>query len=290
MARMRKGPEAHDDASSLTDLMAGIAAIFLLIAVIFILTASTRQEREAAERKRFEGQISELRQFRQRVLKSLDELHDALAADKELMELVSMDDEARRRDPFLFLIVFNRNRLSFPRGECDLRAEQVPMVVSAAPRVLGHVCEFVQKMESSSSQGDKATITMTLEGHTDHKPFIPGSPGCGVDRITCLNGRGETECQQVGFENNVRLSAARAQSVFFLMQRAVSGNSELSSCLEKYFVVAGRGPVEPLDSRPWNSDRSESAAEQNRRVVLKIRAQPSMETASLVDEKPAGSP
>jgi hypothetical protein len=37
MARMRKGPEAHDDASSLTDLMAGIAAIFLLIAVIIVI-------------------------------------------------------------------------------------------------------------------------------------------------------------------------------------------------------------------------------------------------------------
>ena len=65
----------HDVSSSLTDLMAGVAAIFLLIAVIFILMASKREEHEGKERRKFESQIEELRRFRQSVLESLDE-HD----------------------------------------------------------------------------------------------------------------------------------------------------------------------------------------------------------------------
>ena len=68
----------------------------------------------------------------------------------------------------------------------------------------------------------------------------------------------------------MRLSAARAQNVFFAMQDAVKGDAELSSCLERYFVVAGRGPVEPADGSPvWQSQRSKVETERNRRVVLK---------------------
>jgi hypothetical protein len=284
MAKKRQ----HDDTSSLTDLMAGLAAIFLLIAVVLILKAARPEAREVTERQRFESQIEELRRFRERVLASLDALGEALRADTDLMEFVSMDDAARKRDPFLFLIVFNRNRLSFPRGECMLGPPQAELVSFAAPRVLGHVCSFVKGLEADPQKAGRATVTLTLEGHTDQAPFFPGTPGCGVDRPTCLTSSESPACQQVGFENNVRLSAARAQSVFFAMQRAVSQDAELSACLERYFVVAGRGPVEPANGQPWHGVQAPEEKEQNRRVVLKIRAQPSMD--AIASDAPGSRP
>ena len=189
---------------------------------------------------------------------------------------------ARGRDPFLFVVVFNRRRLSFAPAWCELRPEQERMITEIAPPVLSHVCEFVEKLETEGPQS-RTAISMTLEGHTDRLPFRAVRPACGIDRpeLTdrCARNEQTAECDRVGFENNVRLSGARAQNVFFAMQRAIAKDARLSRCLERSFVVAGRGPVDPMDGRAWRDERSEGDDESNRRVLLKIRAQAIFEGA-----------
>lgn len=281
--------EPADFAHSLTDLMAGVAAIFLLIAVVFILMAAKREERETVERQKYEEQIRELEKFRQSVLVSLDSLRQALLADSSLSDLVAVDDEARKRDPFLFVVVFNRRRLSFPPRKCALSDEQVRIVEAAAPRVLSHVCRFAAETGAmGGASARRASVSMTLEGHTDRHPFLPGAPGCGVDKVGCTSPKSE-KCSRAGFENNVRLSAARAQSVFFAMERVVANDQRLAACLEKHFVVAGRGPVEPVDGRPWRSEHTDEEDELNRRVILKIRAQPSLDGIGRLARAGSGS-
>jgi hypothetical protein len=249
--------------------MAGVAAIFLLIAVVFILIAAKRGERA-------ESQVAEFERLKKTTLDRLNSLRDALATDTVLRDVVAVDEEARGRDPFLVVVVFNRRRLSFESAQCELSGEHRRLVVDVAPRVLSHVCDVADPPGGSRAQS-RARISMTLEGHTDRKPFRAVSRGCGIDRpeLTgeCAQNPESPGCDRVGFENNVRLSGARAQNVFFTMRTAVAGDARLSTCLERNFVVAGRGPVEPRDGQPWAAPRTESEDADNRRVLLKIRAQ-----------------
>jgi hypothetical protein len=250
---------------SFTDLMAGVAAIFLLIAVVFILIAAKRGER-------IESQVAAYDRLKTTVIERLDSLRDSLQADSRLRNAISVDEEARGRDPFLFVVVFNRQRLSFAPTRCELLPKQEEMIIEIAPPVLSHVCDFADDLQRRAGQS-RALISMTLEGHTDRKPFQAIRIGCGIDRpeLTrpCAQNEQTDLCERLGFENNVRLSGARAQNVFFAMQRAVSTTPRLSACLERNFVVAGRGPVEPTDGTSWRESSNHDA---NRRVLLKIRA------------------
>lgn len=265
----RKERERDGFAESLTDLMAGVAAIFLLIAVVFILVAAKRHEGVTS-------QMAEIQRVRTTILDRLDNLRQALQSDGRLRDAVSIDKEAGGGDPFLFVVVFNRRRLSFAPARCELLPEQKAMIEEIAPPILSHVCDFVEKLEEGGLQS-RAAISMTLEGHTDRLPFRAARAVCGIDqpRLTefCAQSERSELCERNGFANNVRLSGARAQNVFFAMQEAVARERRLSNCLERNFVVAGRGPVDPTDGKPWGEARSAVEDEANRRVLLKIRAQ-----------------
>lgn len=267
MADRERGGDSFSH--SLTDLMAGVAAIFLLIAVVFILIAAKRGERA-------QTQVDEFERLKKTTLDRLNSMRQALQNDELLRDVVSVDEEARGRDPFLVVVVFNRRRLSFESAQCDLLAEHRKMIMDVAPRVLSHVCDVADNPEQGGSQS-RARISMTLEGHTDRRPFQAANRGCGIDRpeltARCAQNEETASCERIGFENNVRLSGARAQNVFFSMRMAVAEDVRLSTCLERNFVVAGRGPVEPRDGRPWGAVRTEAEDADNRRVLLKIRAQ-----------------
>ena len=50
-----KQAESSDQSHAMTDLMAGVAAIFLLLAVVFIALAATRQKQAAQKVEEWEG-------------------------------------------------------------------------------------------------------------------------------------------------------------------------------------------------------------------------------------------
>ncbi len=72
-------------------------------------------------------------------------------------------------------------------------------------------------------------------------------------------------------EGNVQLSSARAHHVFFEAREVLRDQPALAQCLDHNFVVAGRGPMEPLDGGSWELARSPKENERNRRVVIKVR-------------------
>jgi flagellar motor protein MotB len=226
--------------------MAGVAAIFLLIAVVFILIAAKRHED-------VESQMAEFQRLRRTILDRLDNLRLALESDGRLRDAISVDEAARGRDPFLFVIVFKKDRLAFEPARCELLPQQEVMIQTISPPVLSHVCRFVRTLEQDGAQS-RASISMTLEGHTDRRPFKAVRIGCGIDQpaltAACAQ-EGHPECEAIGFANNVRLSGARAQNVFFSMRKAVANDENLSACLDRNFVVAGRGPVVPSVGWAW---------------------------------------
>ena len=80
----------------------------------------------------------------------------------------------------------------------------------------------------------------------------------------------------------MRLSAARAQEIFFAARSALQATRDpldrqlIDECLDHFFVVSGRGPVETQSGSTWRdfpghpSPRTEVLAA-DRRVVLKVR-------------------
>lgn len=250
---------------SMTDLMAGVAVTFLLIAGIFIVQAARRAEEEASRSQQARAQLDKIVSTDEKAISEIKALHAILAEDRALQELVELVyDEAR--DPFLLTIVFDRGRLRFSPGDCAI-TDEIKTVMSTS---FGPIFEQVCKTAASGF-----IEAITLEGHTDNVPFFPAERVCGVEpaQRSCSGKRAASEaCDGIGFANNVRLSASRAQNVFFQMRDVLGSRPEITSCLEAKFVVAGRGPVDPVDGADWQIARGDEENERNRRVVIKVRA------------------
>lgn len=245
---------------SMTDLMAGVAVTFLLLAAIFMVQADALKRDALNKKAEAEKQASALRNEPEARLE-LSDLDDRLTA-----ALASRDQKAQvfpdPKDPLLLLVVFESDDW-FPPGACvpsrEVRERIGPILVD----VFSKVCDpRYQHIES-----------IILEGHSDRSPLYPGHAGterCGaVERNTGLPN------DNAGFHNNVRLSAARAQEVFFIAREGMVTSdldgAVVSSCIEQKFVVSGRGPVQPRDGSDWRAPQPASALSADRRVVLKVR-------------------
>lgn len=250
MGRSRK--EA-DFAHSMTDLMSGVAVMFLVIAAIFMVQAAKARQRAHEARSQAEQEANE----RGEVAKKYEELEkrekggeEELAWLKAKLEHIS-SVKTESPNPRLLTIIFTQDVLHFKENDCKVDAQALSSLRQTLLEIFPHIC-------ASVAHGLEKSIT--LEGHTDNKP--PRDARCGV-----MPGR-------PGFENNVRLSAARAQYVFFQARdalRELQGDNLVETCLDRHFLVAGRGPSEPLDDLPWDARRSEEANKRNRRVVIKVR-------------------
>lgn len=241
----------------MTDLMAGVAVTFLLLAAIFMIqaaraNAAARIQAEQAQR------VAE---------KTKKEDDSAIQKLKELTADIGDMATVDARDPFLMLVVF-QSKDWFPRSQCvPAPAVQAQIVASVVP-VFRKVC---------SARYRESLNSIVLEGHTDPLAFTEGSARCGASEA-CPGGN-PFACQDVGFRNNVRLSAARAQEVFFEARTAFQSAHErelIDDCLDRFFVVSGRGPVETQSGATWRDfpghpSPSADVLARDRRVVLKVR-------------------
>lgn len=249
---------------SMTDLMAGVAVTFLLIAGIFIVQAADQAEADASARRAAQARLDENESTEKDAIREIESLHASLKSDTALEGLVELVYD-KKRDPFLLTIVFDRERLRFASGDCAITDDAEAVMRSSFGTIFEQVC-------SASSDLIEA---ITLEGHTDNHPFFPSERICGVERArsACARERETSEeCVALSFANNVRLSAARAQNVFFQMREILREQRDIINCLDARFVVSGRGPVEPTDGQAWEMKRSDAENKRNRRVVIKVRA------------------
>jgi flagellar motor protein MotB len=272
---MSSGPADGGFAHSMTDLMAGVAVTFLLIAAIFMVRSAQERQRAEQEKlraesnaKAYEVNASKYDRIAKRdeeAISHLDELRNKLAENEVLKRTVDLEYDPRK-DPRLLTIVFRREKLQFARGECKI--DDPTEVQRTLREIFPQVCATV-------ATGFVQSIA--LEGHTDSAPLLFGST-CGTTspppELRCGSSGGGGACARLGFENNVRLSAARAQNVFFEARRALAGDANVGECLDKNFLIAGRGPMDPIDGKAWDAPRSEADNTRNRRVVIRVRVAP----------------
>lgn len=272
---MKREAEGLD--RSLTDLMAGVAVVFLLLAVIFILRLQTQLEQTESKLEKVDQIVETNRLEAERVSAELRQL------EQGLLDLEHEELDGGVRAGFFRLVetktpnsvqleaaadsigsqVHSRGAL-FRSNQCDvtLEAERAGVVDSLFRKV-----QLICRSRDRLAVGG-AKMEINLEGHSD--PFNPTERQCNVRLDN-------------PFFDNIRLSSARAEELFFrVVQRATdSGASDIVRCLHQSFVVSGRGSVEPkvdpaigrIDGGTYDSRRQDLRAA-DRRVVIRVRATP----------------
>lgn len=266
---MRAGRHDADFAHSLTDLMSGVAVMFLVIAAIFMVQALNAKKaaqaaaedsrKRAAENQASAAKLRELDERDRQGIQEIEALRDRLQANQG----VSLEYD-KHKDPRLLTIVFNRDSLSFASGACEVPGATREVMRATLRQIFPTICEAV----GSTRTGLQKTIT--LEGHTDSDPPL-GVRCKGIAAATACFGHQGATCKRQGFEANVQLSAARAQYVFFQARDTLSDDPSVAQCLDRNFMVAGRGPMDPLDGGAWDAVRSAEDNDKNRRVVITVR-------------------
>jgi flagellar motor protein MotB len=266
----------------MTDLMAGVAVTFLLIAAIFMVQSAQDKKRAQAAKLRAEALAKEYQvaatkfdQIDKRDQQAIDELESlktTLQNNPRLKNNIELEYDAKK-DPRLLTIVFSRENLQFARGECVVEAAQRDGLQRTLQEIFPQVCAAV---------GTGFVQSIALEGHTDSSP--PFGAKCGTVASAndgfCIYKPDAPECARQSFENNVRLSAARAQYVFFEARAALEKDPQIAECLDKSFLIAGRGPMDPIDGGAWNAPRSDADNARNRRVVIRVRVMSAAVTRS----------
>jgi flagellar motor protein MotB len=268
---MKAARHEADFAHSLTDLMSGVAVMFLVIAAIFMVQAShaTRQAKDLAKenKERADQSDRDAQKFKdidkrdQQGIREIEQLYNRLHSDKDVEVVYDS-----KKDPRLLTIVFSRDNLNFASGQCEITGPSRDAMHATLRRIFPEICAAVGSGSIQKS--------ITLEGHTDNEPPL-GVRCAGVASANaCYRGHKEA-CTAQGFESNVQLSAARAQYVFFEARKALQDDPR-ASCLEHSFLVAGRGPMDPLDGDRWDKRRTPAENDRNRRVVIRVRVMASV--------------
>src|SRR4051812_8721345 len=124
----------------MTDLMAGVAVTFLLVAAIFMVQVSDRSRADAEQAKAAKEELKKIESTDKRAIDEITQLRDALQADPELKGVVALEYDGER-DPFLLTIVFDRGRLRFDEGECAIREEARLVMNSSFSSIFSRVCK-----------------------------------------------------------------------------------------------------------------------------------------------------
>ena len=262
MARRGDDPFTH----SLTDLMSGLAVIFLLVALLFIILTATanRDIKQKAE------QYSELTKRDAAARGSAAELERLLRdlfARSQARVTVHRDE---KRNPLLIFVLFDSEHgsgegLFFERGSAELTAEARAFIAARFPELFRDLlCPRRDAIES-----------VVLEGHTD---TVANFQERALTLTPCArehDARG-AGCDELSFNNNVALSARRAQNVIFQARGLFlkQGAADLVSCLDEQFTVAGRGEVDPFIAPGRDPLKRGADDPGSRRVVLKIKVRP----------------
>ncbi|MCX5748017.1 MAG: hypothetical protein NT062_36610, partial [Proteobacteria bacterium] len=196
-------------------------------------------------------------------IKALKDLKAKLESIVQLKDRIELDYN-EKKDPRLLTIVFSRDNLQFAPGECVVDANRRQSLHETLAGIFPEVCAIVDS---------KRVQSISLEGHTDNSPVYGAKCGtvASSEDAYCFANPAVERCLRRSFENNVRLSAARAQFVFFEARDALRKDARIAECLDTNFSVAGRGPTEPLDGKDWRLTRAESENVRNRRVVIRVR-------------------
>ena len=214
--------------------MASVAVTFLLLAAIFMLRASAVNRRLEEQTREARSKLKVVAGVQERSLEALNHLITDLRGEVSLQDAVQQDP----LDRFLVTVEFPENALYFAVGDDKLLAATASRLVEPLKRVVERVCAIDQHLTNS----------IVLEGHTNPQ----GRPGIE------------------GYQYNVRLSALRAQAVYFAVRESIP--EQIRYCMDSRFTVSGRGPVQPKTfTGRWDDPARPQNSAPDRRVVLKVR-------------------
>jgi hypothetical protein len=267
---------------SLTDLMAGVAVVFLMLAVIFILRLQNQLNQTKSDHERIDQIVKANRSERERVATEFDllkqELQKQQATEQDGGLRAGFFRVMEQNDPNIIILEAaaggdgaqtQAQGALFRSNQCDVTQEAEDSGVVRS--LLAKVSAICRKQEELMDGG--TMVEINLEGHSD--PFKPTERRCNV--------RLDNE-----FFDNIRLSAARAEALFFRVLELADkqGDTTVKSCLRTSFVVSGRGSVEPkLDAGIARlpdggyDPRQQELRAADRRVVLRVRATPAFISA-----------
>lgn len=250
----------------MTDLMSGVAVTFLLLAAIFMVQTFAARVSQAKTERQAQDDLNRIKVQDQGAIDFLKALEGQFSNNEALREVVEETIYDPQVDRYLLTLTLDRTVFSFGSAECELNRTMSDAVSAGLLNAAKAICN------GPNAQGH--LLAINLEGHTDDRPFFPEASSCGaLNSSRCRTNPTGAQCAAVGFENNVRLSGARAQSLFFALRRASASDQALSQCLDRWFVVSGRGPVEAQGD-------NEASRERDRRVMLRVRVRGAQPPAS----------
>jgi hypothetical protein len=225
------------------DLMAGLAGIFLVVAVSYIASESDRYDEEIkkARNTSIKAVAEEIRRETSALGAALKTIADRHGYRKDLSV-----DTCEGEPCVLLLKAFERGPSDNDRGaKCTIskQLENDTTFYDSLRDFLAGACRF--------ERSPNLSLRITFEGHTDEVP--PGeSAECGLENIITKCVDPHFDCCEQSFRGNLKLSARRAVEVFaFLRARLeAKGEKDLVKCLESSVTVAGRSWLAPSDGKP----------------------------------------
>lgn len=220
--------------SSLTDLMASLAVIFILLLVASHNNKQqqlhARQEQLETTRSRFEAAQQELQQAQQHTHTTRQNILVALHQALDVFAVQGVRAEADPRDPLGLLVLVPEGLLEFAVNRDTIPPGGIAFLRRFTPKLASTICSETFRDELS---------TIVIEGHTDSS---------GSDAI------------------NLPLSQARSLAVVQESLTVLNPEPALRTCFLTFLAASGRGSSEPFRDAAGREDRARS-----RRVVFKIR-------------------
>jgi flagellar motor protein MotB len=283
--------------ASVSDLMAGLLFVFILVVVVFALQLATatqgaerqraqmEEQRRALERE-LHGATSRLEDLERRRLDQEAELEAARRATQEEMRALrtqvgeSLGNEVRRLDEVLNRARTRRAAL-LTSIQTSLEGRGVPVSIDLATGVLRLSDRILfasgrSELQPGSQAREVVRALADVLGQTV-PCYSVGSdtkPNCGPEATPVIDGvfvEGHTDKRRLGTgerDGNYELSASRALSTYAFMQALRPELWELRNAQGVPLMgVSGYGPDRPVPGRL--GDREEDLAA-NRRIEIRF--------------------
>ncbi len=252
----------NDFSHSMTDLMASLAIIFLILAVAMIVQNKLSENTRASKYDAMVNQNEEIRSLKKDLLGHLKEIFEITKNGSSFSTedgCILIDGDS---SPYKIKIRLNGENLNCKsRGffySSDSASIQINPLIE---KTITSISNFYQKL--CSAEIVKNIDRIQILGHTD-------SVMSNRDMANCIKTVGEKNSRDLQC-GNINLSSARAQNVFLLLGRKISIiDFKNISCFTEKTEVSGRGPFD-IESKKLNFN------EQRRVEIVVNLAQPKMQ-------------
>ena len=278
---MRRPRDEDPFLRSQADLMAGVAGVFFVLMAVFLTIVAARNLEDKKALEKYEHIDKSEQEASAAVVNALEGIKTDLEQINPGGASISGNELVINLDP-------GGELLKFESGDDELPCDTRERTRNKMKDILNTTCAGIMASKV------RLIYRIVLEGHTDNKPVtndLVQVNHCGAQPRSLK----PTDQRVRAFGGNVALSSRRAVNVLRLVVEDVDTSEVLRNCVDTYFLVSGRGPVDPLeakagqlsgtiamfpgcaapverlDSGPaWLIAQNRAAAEKNRRVVLRV--------------------